>query len=54
MGSSSWSGDIRDGYVRNTAVTLRCFPIEMAALIAAIGLQEWRAYFFKKGIQNTI
>lgn len=51
MGLLSWSGDIKDGYVRNTAVTSRRFLIEMAPLKAGIDLHE---YFFKRGIQNTV
>lgn len=54
MGLLSWSGDIKGGYVRNTAVTSRRFLIEMAPLKAGIDLHEWRAYFFKRGIQNTL
>lgn len=54
MGLLSWSGDIKEGYVRNTAVTSRRFLIEMAPLKAGIDWYEWRAYFFKRGIQNTV
>lgn len=31
-----------------------CYLIETASLIAKINLREWRASFFKRGIQNTI
>lgn len=31
-----------------------CYLIETASLIAEINLREWRASFFKRGIQNTI
>lgn len=54
MGLLSWSGDITDGYVCNIAATSRCFLIETAPLKAGIDLHEWRAYFLKRGIQNTI
>lgn len=42
MGLLSWSGDIKDGYVCNAAVTSRRFLIEMAPLKAGIDLHERR------------
>lgn len=54
MGLLSWSGVIKGGYVPNTAMTSRHFLIEMAPLKAGIDLHEPRAYFLKRGIQNTV